>query len=482
MKKSIWRILAYVFVLVGAIGIIFVFSISYFFYQFNTRHIIEENIATLEIVSDVVAGPSWTLRESYPGTIENTLRGVLKRHGVVFIRIINDKDRVIEKSGDFNEVGKIVDKLPEFEKNVTVRDGVFGGDTVKEFSIRTRDGSNLWMGVSLKENEKKIFSATLNIGEITLLLLTITVIVVFLIVRSVFMRPLVLLINAFERLKEKDYDVQLGETKIIEMQNVFTSFNQMVKKVQEAEIRMAEELKRTKEIDRMKSEFISVAAHQLRTPLSAVKWTMKMLIDGDIGFLTHEQRTFLMQGYISNERIINLVNDLLNVARIEEGRFGYKFAMIQIEDLIESIILDVNHKIKEKKIIFKFERSNLAKPPKVKIDPSRIRLVIQNLLDNAIKYTPNGGAVTISVKYSKLGLEVVVKDTGMGIPKDQQKQLFTKFFRGNNAIKSQTEGTGLGLFIVKNIVEKHYGKIWAESEENKGTTFRFTVPFDAKLD
>jgi signal transduction histidine kinase len=235
------------------------------------------------------------------------------------------------------------------------------------------------------------------------------------------------------------------------------------------------DISREKEIENMKSEFVSTAAHQLRTPLSAIKWTLQMIIDGDLGYLSPEQKTFLMQGYKSNERMINLVNDLLNVARIEEGRFGYQFSLIHLEDLIQATIQDFIHKIQEKKINFQYLRPSNPLP-KVNVDPAKMRLVIGNLIDNAIKYTPKNKQVTISIKYDKLNLEVSIKDSGIGIPADQQKRLFSKFFRSENAVRAQTEGSGLGLFIVKNIIEKHKGAIWFESAENKGSNFCFTLP------
>ncbi len=475
MKYSIWRILFFLFVFIGITGMLFVLSISFFFYKFNVNQVIETKISDLELISSTMAGPSWTVKESYPGTIENTFRGVLNMPGVKFIRIIDKKTNTIEKSGDFKEVGLEINNIPEFKRDVTVQNGIFDNKLIKELTIRARDGSNIWMGVSLENVRKKVLSASLMIGIITLLLLSITVIITYLLVSYIIMKPLLLLVNAFEKIKNKKYDTQLKDTRIAELQNVFQSFNKMTKKVREAELKMSEELKRAKQLDRIKSEFISIAAHQLRTPLSAVKWTLKMVIDEDLGKLNSEQKTFLMQGYKTNERTIRLVNDFLNVVRIEEGRFGYEFKTIQIEDLIDNIVQDFEHRIKEKKIKFTFNKPPIPSP-KAKIDPAKMRLAIQNLIDNAIKYTPKKGSVTISIKYDKLFIRVSIKDTGMGIPKNQIQRLFGKFFRSDNAIRKQTEGSGLGLFIVKNIIEKHGGGVSVESEEDKGSTFSFTLP------
>lgn len=475
MKTSIWRILFFLFVLIGITGLLFIFSITVFFYKFNIESTIESKKTELELISNALSGPSWTVKQLYPGTTENILRGVMDMPGSVFIRIVNN-NREIEQSANPKEKGmKIVD-LPAFERTVKVRDGVYDNKPIKEFSIMSRDGSYIWLGVSFENIKNSILYSSNWFGIITLLLLSITVIIVYLLVKAVMIRPLLLLINAFEKLKGGDYKVKLNSNiSTIEMHKVFRSFNKTVERIENTESKLADELKRAKEIDRLKSEFISTAAHQLRTPLSAVKWTLKMLVDGDFGTLNSEQKTFLMQGYQSNERMIDLVNDLLDVARIEEGRFGFNFSFIQLEDLIDNIVQDFTHRIEEKKIKFKFIKPD-EKLPKVRVDPSRIRLVIQNLIDNAIKYTPEVGEVTVLIKYSKLNIEFSVKDSGIGIPANQINRLFTKFFRSDNALKMQTEGSGLGLFIVKNIVEKHGGKIWVESKENKGSTFAFSLP------
>jgi len=235
------------------------------------------------------------------------------------------------------------------------------------------------------------------------------------------------------------------------------------------------DITREKTIERMKTEFVSLSAHQLRTPLSAIKWTLKMFLDGDLGEITQEQRDFIKKTYISNERMIELINDLLNVTRIEEGRYLYKPTPTNLEKIVQDVISSYQEKIKKRNLKFEFKKPE-KKLPKAMIDVEKMKLAIQNLLDNAISYTPPGGKVSISLKYVKKEIEFSIKDTGIGIPRDQQKRVFTKFFRGKNAIRIETEGTGLGLFITKNIIEAHGGKIWFRSKEGKGTIFYFTLP------
>lgn len=235
------------------------------------------------------------------------------------------------------------------------------------------------------------------------------------------------------------------------------------------------DITREKLIERTKTEFVSLSAHQLRTPLSAIKWSLRMLLDGDLGEMTEEQREFLKKTYRSNERMIRLINDLLNVTRIEEGRYIYRPLFVDVEEIVQSVIDSFRKEIEIKNIKFKFKKPE-KKLPGILMDKEKMELVIENLLDNAIRYTFPGGEVTISINRGKKEIEFKIQDTGVGIPRDQQARVFTRFFRGANVIRMATEGFGLGLFTAKNIIEAHGGKIWFSSEEGKGSTFCFTLP------
>lgn len=239
------------------------------------------------------------------------------------------------------------------------------------------------------------------------------------------------------------------------------------------------DISKDKLIESMKTEFVSIAAHQLRTPLSAIKWTIQMLLDGDIGAITAEQKELLQKTYESNERMILLINDLLNATKIEEGDFSFNLKPLQLEEIINIVIKNTKDFLDRKKINLKFEK--LATPlSKVLIDKEKMELAVQNLLENAIKYTLSGGEITIFLKEEGSQLVFKIQDTGVGIPKDQQDRIFTKFFRGSNAIRLETEGSGLGLYTAKNIIMGHNGDIWFESEEGKGTIFYFSLPIVKK--
>jgi PAS domain S-box-containing protein len=232
---------------------------------------------------------------------------------------------------------------------------------------------------------------------------------------------------------------------------------------------------RDKLVERMKTEFVSIAAHQLRTPLSAIKWTLRMVLDGDTGEITAEQKELLEKTYISNERMIGLINDLLNVTKIEEGRFLYKQQLASLEEITSTVIESSRELLKMKKMVLTFDRPQEALP-QINVDREKMELAVQNLLENAIKYTPEGGQITISLQREDGNILFSIKDTGVGIPDSQRSRIFTKFFRGDNVIRMETEGSGLGLYTASNIIEAHKGRIWFESKEGQGTNFYFTIP------
>lgn len=236
---------------------------------------------------------------------------------------------------------------------------------------------------------------------------------------------------------------------------------------------------REKRLERIKADFVSLAAHQLRTPLSILKWILSMFLDGDFGPFNETQLDAIKKARVTNDRIINLVNDLLDAARIEEGRYVYKMGLISIEKFAEEIFKEYKIKGEQKKLKMTF---TVPETPMslVKVDEEKMRIVFQNLLENAIFYTRTDGEILMAITGKDKVVEVSVSDTGIGIPKEEQKEMFRKFFRGANAMKVETDGNGLGLFVTKNIIEAHGGKIWFESEEGKGTTFFFTLPFDNK--
>ncbi len=233
---------------------------------------------------------------------------------------------------------------------------------------------------------------------------------------------------------------------------------------------------RERAIEELKSQFVSVAAHQLRTPLSIIKWGVGMVLAGDLGHIAKGQKDLLDKTYQTNERMIKLVNDLLNVSKIEEGRYLYQPKIVNIEELLKQIYDSLKPVADHKKLKFKLIIEKSEKDKLVKLDVEKMELAIKNLVDNAMHYTSSGGAVDIKLSRTDNKIDLEVKDTGVGIPAKQQERVFSRFFRATNVVKMETDGTGLGLFITKNIVEAHGGKITFKSQENKGTSFFISLP------
>lgn len=241
-------------------------------------------------------------------------------------------------------------------------------------------------------------------------------------------------------------------------------------------VRLLEENNTIKEVETMKSEFITTVAHQLRTPLTRVKWAIQTVFNSELGKVNNEQKDALRTGYEANQNIINIVNNLLESAKTEATYLGYNFQQVFLEPVIAKTVNDFNSVANQKKINLEFLTSQKTLPA-VKIDPEKISLALGNLIDNALAYTPPEGKITVILENFGDCAKVSVKDTGIGIPRDSMDKLFTRFFRAKNAVSVKTEGSGLGLYIAKNIIMMHGGEIWAESKESEGTTFYFTIPF-----
>ena len=233
------------------------------------------------------------------------------------------------------------------------------------------------------------------------------------------------------------------------------------------------DITKMKDVEKLRNEFVSITSHQLRTPLTAIKWHLELLFETK---LPRKEKHILHQVFLSNERMISLINDLLDVSRIEEGK---KFVVVpqkvDVVPLIKELISDYAAAARENKLIIKLDKS-LPKKLELLIDGDKIRQVFQNLVDNAIKYSLPGGEIDIGYQSATDSATFYVKDNGVGVPQNQQDRIFQKFFRADNVLKLKNQGTGLGLYIVKAIVESHGGKIWFESKENKGTTFYFSLP------
>jgi PAS domain S-box-containing protein len=228
------------------------------------------------------------------------------------------------------------------------------------------------------------------------------------------------------------------------------------------------------QMDKMKSDFISLASHQLRTPLSTVNIYASMLMDGLAGDLSQEQHAFTRNILSASHRMNELIDTLLNITRIEAGGIEVSPATVELHALIEEVISGIMPSIEEKNLHLQFIASD--EPITLKTDPQLVKEVLINLLTNALKYTPETGMITVGLLSSGKNVIINVQDTGYGIPQPAQSHIFTKFFRADNILPYDVGGTGLGLYLTKMIADSLSGDLWFESEQDKGSVFYFSLP------
>ena len=238
-----------------------------------------------------------------------------------------------------------------------------------------------------------------------------------------------------------------------------------------AEMRSQKELAKLT-IDRAKSEFITIAAHQLRTPAAALRWSFNLLQESG-GNLSQSQRAIVESGNRAADNMAHIIGDLLDMGRIADGKFRYTFTSGDIADTLRTSASLFKDEADRKHVVFELHISDM---PVLTYDETKLSLAVQNLIDNAITYTPSGGTVTIAAASDDEGVRITVSDTGIGFTKDERERVFEKFFRGSRAMRISPDGSGLGLVISKTVVEGHGGTMTFVSEEGKGTTFTILLP------
>jgi signal transduction histidine kinase/GGDEF domain-containing protein len=266
--------------------------------------------------------------------------------------------------------------------------------------------------------------------------------------------------------------------RVLEERKRFLTLKQFADKLERAN----QELRK---IDAMKSEFVSIASHELRTPLAAIKNSVQLMLSGKTGEINENQAKFLSMAERNINRLTNILNDLLNLSRIESGKIELKFKDLELRQLIELTASSLRPQADGKSIQIEVEVPEQI--PAVYGDPEKIEQILTNLIGNSIKFTPDGGKILITAKFLSPEREggprhtvaVSVKDTGIGIPLEHLESIFEKFHQVEDSLHRSVSGTGLGLAITKGLVEAHQGKIWAESEVEKGSTFTFTLPISA---
>lgn len=261
---------------------------------------------------------------------------------------------------------------------------------------------------------------------------------------------------------------------IEKLQRVISDLNNSTKMLIQRDLELSRANEKLRDLDKMKSEFVSLATHQLRTPLSGVRWSLSMLLNGEMGDLTPEQKLYVMKTYESNNRMITLINDMLQADRVEGGTLKFKFTPTNLTYLVENVLTELKQIAERRKV--QIHTTIDEQLPLLMVDPENMRMVLQNLIDNAIKYSKEGGDVYVTIAKKEGLVEMIIQDHGIGIPQAHQINIFKRFFRAPNAVHTETDGSGLGLYIVESIIQRHRGTIRFESKENEGTTFYVTLP------
>ncbi len=225
------------------------------------------------------------------------------------------------------------------------------------------------------------------------------------------------------------------------------------------------------------NNFIPVLVHQLRAPLVGIRWGMAMLLNGEVGPLTPEQKKVAEESYRSVDKLMSYIRDILSLTNLDH--YKYIFASVDVKAIVHTVLHELEREATEKKITIDFTSADTI-IPQIQADGAKLSIVIENLLENAIKYTMNGGKVSIAIATEKDGLHISITDTGMGIPQTEQDKIFKEFFRAKNASIAHPHGSGIGLYISKDIITAHQGKIWFDTTENVGTTFHVLLPYTLK--
>jgi signal transduction histidine kinase len=258
--------------------------------------------------------------------------------------------------------------------------------------------------------------------------------------------------------------------KVLEEKQRFVSMKGYIHQLERAN----QELKR---VDEIKSEFVSVASHELRTPLTTIKNAIQIVLRKKAGEVNETQENFLTMAEMNINRLMNILNDLLDLSKIESGKVGITFGELSLQNSVDFVLSSFKPQVEGRSIHLKMEVEKDL--PSVYGDREKVEQILTNLIGNAIKFTPEGGKVVVSAKVLdgvKNTVAVSIRDTGVGIPEDQVDKVFEKFHRVESPLHHSASGTGLGLAITKGLVEAHQGQIWVESEVGKGSTFTFTLP------
>ena len=269
-------------------------------------------------------------------------------------------------------------------------------------------------------------------------------------------------------------EIAVGLQNALRFQEIQKFNETLQQKVEDATKQLRRANSRLKELDQTKDEFISMASHQLRTPLTTIKGYLSMVLEGDVGPVSKNEKQMIQQAFDSAERMVFLIADLLNVSRLQSGKFVIENKPTDLDKMVDTQVKQLSETAKNHHLTLTYKKPD--KFPMLNIDETKIQQVVMNFMDNAIFYTPSGGSIEVALEATPTEVTYTVTDTGLGVPKAEQHHLFSKFYRAGNARKMRPDGTGLGLFMAKKVIAAQGGAIIFRSTEGKGSTFGFSFP------
>lgn len=439
-------------------------GMMYYYLNVEENDILQQNYLLVQVMTHEIE--SGYIKGIWP---YKTLKMIGDTEEVAFLWIVKP-DGEIFWTNDSAMMGQIVQDPFLGSATQLVRDSYFNEESIKIIANPLRielHGApwTLFLGISVQQlakAQREIIAYSIAFFVIAIIFATI----ISLYLSGSFTKPLRKLMMGVQAIGQGDLDYQIDIKSRDEIGELAAAFNKTAVKLKETR-------ERDKLINKMKSEFISLAAHQLRTPLSAIKWGLSLIQQSS--FDKAEQSEIYQKINTSNEQMITLVNSLLNVTRIEEGKYFYNFSASQLTETVQRAIDGLQIEADKRKVKVDFKKP-LHPLPLLQLDQEKLQIAIANVIENAIKYSLSGSLVEIKLTHRQSDILLTVKDQGIGIIPADRKRICEKFFRGTNAMRVVTYGTGLGLYLTKNIVEQHGGKISFKSRSNLGTAFYLTVP------
>jgi len=499
------------------ISVILILSISLVtFIEINrhekdmVEHLINEKIALNNIIAH---GTETALMSFNPEFLKTITHKVTESEDVVYSRIVKESGEIY-MSNNKGEWGKTIKDYGVRVQEITIIDDYYNDEDIKVVITPINVGNQkytIWLGFSVKSVEmmnKNIIKETI---KITLIIVIVTIIILFFVMRQL-INPIKILNIGAQEIGKGNLDYKIKIKSSDEIGELAASFNKMTidlsesrkaieehskkleKEVEERTKKVKEDMKelensrtatlnimedlneafeKLKELDKLKTEFLTVSSHELRTPITPLKIQIQLALMGKLGKVPKKMEDSLNMMLKNIDQFNFLVGDILDISKIESGAMKFNIVESDIPSILFTSIETLRAKADEKKIKIK---TNIGKLPKIKADKERILQVVNNFINNAIKFTDKNGLITIKAIKRKEDILISVKDTGIGMKKDELEKVFTPFVQADSSRSRKYEGTGLGLAICKGIIKYHGGRIWVNSDYGKGSVFYFTLP------